>query len=180
MKCILLDVSSVSPPSFQISLLLFFPLPSASAFHKILSASCWVTSPWEADTMAAIILSTPSEPCFPRDSPGPVGMKPMLFIRPAGPCRDGACWLQSPSHAGVSFLACSQPKCSCLQRPLLIPVHLVLSFSAVPSSSGAFCLHLFAYSLSLCMSETLCAISLVPITWYITCNQDISAEEVDK
>lgn len=98
MKSILLDVSSVSPPSFWISFPLFSSSPFCLCFSQNPSASCWVTSPWEADTMADIILSTPSEPCFPRDSPGPVGMKPMLFTRPAGPYRDEAHWLPSPSQ----------------------------------------------------------------------------------
>lgn len=133
----------------------FPPLPSASAFHRIPSASCWVTSPWEADAMADRILSTPSEPCFPTDSPGPVGMKPI-----AGPQASGALQGWSTSLAGVSSLACSQPKCSCLQQPLLILVHLVLSFSPASSSSAALCLQLFVFSLSLCTSEALCAISM--------------------
>lgn len=49
--------------------------------------------------MADIILCTPSEPCFPRDSPGPVGIKLMLF---AVRCSSGQLGPAGMEHVGFN------------------------------------------------------------------------------
>lgn len=191
MKSIRLDVSS-DTPAFHFSSFSFPfpPPPSTSALHRILSASCWATSLWEADTMADIMLSTPNEPCFPRDFPRSSGNKtPRCSSGQLGPAR--------VEHFGFRALhRCSLP--SLFSAQMLLPgvaslhpctsynstVHLVFRFSTalqLQSPSAVICLHVFAYSLPLCISKAPCAcFHVVPAAWYITCNQDISAKQVDK
>lgn len=151
MKSIRLDVSS-DIPAFRFSSFSFPfpPPPSTSALHRILSASCWATSLWEADTMADVMLSTPNEPCFPRDPPGPVGIKPHAAHQ-ASWALHGWSTLVSEPLTGVPFLACSQLKCSCQEWHLFIlappttPLYILFSDS----------LQHFNYSLHLQLSVSM-------------------------
>lgn len=151
MKSIRLDVSSVSPPSFQISFL-FSPPPTfllPLAFHRIPSASCWVTSPWEADTMVDRILSTPSEPCFPRDSPGPVGMKPILF------CSSGQLGPAGKEHVGFR----APRRCF---LPSLISAQVLLPAEGLSLSLYILFLVCLQHHLRLQLSVSICLLSPSP------------------